>query len=109
MIGVDTDLRVTLWNSKAEAVTGYAKADVEGRDIIETLIRPENRSAVKEVLQATLRGTETNNYEFPLFTKDGEKLDFLLNATTRWDVKRECIVGVIGVGQDVTPFRNAMH
>ena len=59
---------------------------------------------MREVLDDALRGTQTANFEFPLFTKDGDRLDVLLNATTRRDV-HGAIVGVVGVGQDITSLK----
>ena len=61
----------------------------------------EYKSAVKEVLDDALRGTQTANFEFPLFKKNRERLEILLNATSRVDAQGK-IVGVVGVGQDIT-------
>ena len=44
---------------------------------------------------------QTADFEFPLFTKDGEVLDILLNTTPRRDETGD-IVGVVSVGQDIT-------
>ena len=41
---------------------------------------------------------------FPIMTKGGVKLDILMNATTRRDEEKR-IVGVIGIGQDITAFK----
>jgi PAS domain-containing protein len=41
------------------------------------------------------------NFEFPLMTKGGVRLDVLLNATTRRDEQGN-ISGVVGIGQDIT-------
>jgi signal transduction histidine kinase len=49
---------------------------------------------------------EAANFEFPLFTKDQKRVEVLLNATTRRDVSGN-VVGVIGVGQDVTERKQA--
>ena len=57
--------------------------------------------SVKEVLGNALQGRETANFEFPLYTKDQRRVDVLLNATTRRDVSGN-VVGVLGVGQDIT-------
>ena len=46
-------------------------------------------------------GNEAANFEFPLFTKDQKRVEVLLNATTRRDVSGY-VVGVIGVGQDLS-------
>ena len=54
-----------------------------------------------EVLDNALRGKETANFEFPLYTKAAERVEILLNAATRRDANGE-IVGVVGVGQDIT-------
>ena len=61
------------------------------------------RDAVKEVLDNALKGTQTANFEFPLFTKDGDRLIVLLNATTRRDARGE-IVGVVGWPLERVPF-----
>ena len=54
-----------------------------------------------EVLDNALKGKETANFEFPLYTKASERVEILLNAATRRDANNE-IVGVVGVGQDIT-------
>jgi PAS domain S-box-containing protein len=53
------------------------------------------------VLDNALQGRETANFEFPLYTKDRQRVEVLLNATTRRDVSG-AVVGMIGVGQDIT-------
>ena len=45
-------------------------------------------------------------FPFPLFKKNGERGEGLLNATTRRDASG-AIVGVVGVGQDITDRKNA--
>ena len=83
----------------------------------------------KQVLDDALQGIEKSNFEFPLFTSDQRRvevtqyvlitsaillvvmlvnLQVLLNATTRRDVTG-AIVGVIGVGQDITEMRRLME
>ncbi len=57
--------------------------------------------SVKEVLDNALQGREAANFEFPLYTKDQRRVEVLLNATTRRDVSGN-VVGVLGVGQDIT-------
>ena len=49
-------------------------------------------------MQNALNGAETANFEFPLYTKDGRRVEVLLNAATRVDITGK-IVGVVGVGQ----------
>ena len=101
IFGIDSKGHVNEWNQTAEKITGFNKDDVIGKDLVETYITEDYRAAVKEVLDKALIGNETANYEFPLFTKDGRRVMVLLNASTRRNAAGE-IVGVLGVGQDIT-------
>jgi PAS domain-containing protein len=68
---------------------------------LQDFITQEYQVRVKEVLDNALKGRETANFEFPLYTKDRQRVEVLLNATTRRDVSG-AVVGMIGVGQDIT-------
>ena len=95
-------VRVNEWNQQAEKITGFTKSEVMGQDLVAKFITDEYKASVAEVLQKALNGEETANYEFPLFTKSGDSsVDVLLNSTTRRDAAGR-IVGVVGVGQDIT-------
>ena len=50
---------------------------------------------------SSLAGVETANFEFPLITKAGARIEVLLNATTRKD-EQGGVIGVVGIGQDIT-------
>ena len=104
IFGVDTDGRVNEWNQMAAKITGYGKDEVMGRDLVGEFITDDYKAPVKRVLDKALAGEETANFEFPLFTKSGERVDILLNSTTRRDVSGN-IIGMIGIGQDITERR----
>eukprot|EP00960_Hanusia_phi_P006330 181599-Hanusia_phi.AAC.1 len=57
-----------------------------GQSLVEVYITEEFRASVKQVLDNALKGNETANFEFPLYTKDERRVEVLLNATTRRDV-----------------------
>ena len=101
IFGIDADGLVNEWNRKAMEITGYPKNEVVGRSLVQDFITPEFQDSVQEVLQNALGGTETDNFEFPLYTKDGKCVYVLLNASSRRD-NQGTIVGVVGVGQDIT-------
>jgi len=101
IFGIDTEGLVNEWNQSAARITGYSKSEVMGRDLVEGFIAEDYKESVKRVLDQALSGRETANYEFPLYTKSGARVDVLLNSTTRRDAQGE-VVGVVGVGQDVT-------
>jgi PAS domain S-box-containing protein len=101
IFGIDADGKVNEWNQQAEKITGFNKAEVMGRSLVSDFITDGYKASVGEVLEKALKGKETANYEFPLFTKSGDRVDVLLNSTTRRDTSGQ-IVGVVGVGQDIT-------
>merc|ERR1740117_68294 len=104
IFGIDKDGAVNEWNQTASAITGYTREEVFGQNLVKKYINPENQDAVDEVLTNALRGTDTANFEFPLFTKDGRRVEILLNASARCDVSGN-VVGVVGVGQDITSMK----
>ena len=75
-----------------------------GNHLVQRFITEEFKASVDKVLASALVGTETANFEFPMFTKFGERRVILLNATTRRGPNDE-VIGVIGVGQDITQIR----
>ncbi|KAG1709124.1 hypothetical protein DVH05_022756 [Phytophthora capsici] len=101
IFGVDANMCVNIWNRKAAQITNYAIDEVMGENLVETFISPEFRPIVAEVLSQALRGEETANFEFPLITRPGTRIEILLNATPRYD-SNGSIVGVVGIGQDIT-------
>ena len=104
IVGVDSDGRINEWNRTAARITGYDKAEAMGRDLVAEFIKDDFKSSVKDVLDNALAGEQTANYEFPLYTKDGNRVDVLLNSTSRRDEVGQ-IVGVVGVGQDITKLK----
>jgi PAS domain S-box-containing protein len=101
IFGIDAHGRINEWNKQSEQITGYTKAEVLGQELVANFITDDYKAPVGEVLNKALEGEETANYEFPLYTKSGERVDVLLNSTTRRDASGK-IVGVVGVGQDIT-------
>jgi PAS domain S-box-containing protein len=105
IFGIDIAGRVTVWNQKAAALSGWKEEEAVGKPLVESFIPADYREEVDRVLTMALAGTETANYEFPLFTKDNRRRDILLNATTRRGADGS-ITGVIGVGQDITELQS---
>ena len=68
---------------------------------MQEFITNEYKDAVSTVLNLALQGNETANFEFPLITKHGVRIEVLLNATTRRDEQGN-VIGVVGIGQDIT-------
>ena len=87
--------------SRTNPPNQYTSKEVMGKNLVEEYITPEYRSAVQDVLDEALKGSETANFEFPLMTKAHVRVEVLLNASTRRNEQGEAI-GVVGIGQDVT-------
>ncbi len=104
IFGIDPEGRVNEWNQTAVRISGFDKAEVMGRELVVDFITEEYKESVDAVIAKALLGKDTANFEFPLYTKDMQRVDVLLNATTRRDVEGD-IVGVIGVGQDITAVK----
>ena len=73
----------------------------DSNHLVREFIREEYRASVQNVFDSALNGTETANFEFPMITKRGARVEILLNATTRRDAMG-AVVGVVGIGQDIT-------
>jgi PAS domain S-box-containing protein len=101
IFGIDSKGLVNEWNQSSEKITGFKKKEVLGKNLVETYITEDYRKSVKLVLDNALKGNEIANYEFPLFTKDNQRVMVLLNSSTRRNADGK-IVGVLGVGQDIS-------
>ena len=101
IFGIDAKGNVNEWNQKSAEITGFNAEEVLGENLVEEFIRSDHRESVNDVLQKALKGDNTSNYEFPLYTKDNNLVRVLLNATTRRNANGD-VVGVVGVGQDIT-------
>ena len=84
IFGIDADGLVNEWNRKAVEITGFSKEEVMGQDLVRKFITAEFQEAVgKRCCRRLWAGEATANFEFPLYTKDGKRVEVLLNATTR--------------------------
>jgi PAS domain S-box-containing protein len=101
IFGIDNQGKVNEWNQKSAEITGFKSKDVLGKNLVDEFITADYRESVNKVLHQALKGDETSNFEFPLYTKENNLVMVLLNATTRRNSNGE-VVGVVGVGQDIT-------
>ena len=101
IIGIGTDGLINEWNQCAFRITGYKKDEALGRPLVDDFIADHNKPFAESVLNYALMGDESENCEFVVRTKTGKYVDVLANSTTRRDIEGK-IVGVIGIGQDVT-------
>ena len=101
IFGIDGAGCINEWNQKTAAITGYSKEDVLGRDLLDSLITAEYREEVGAMLRSTLQGATPTAHAFPLCTKQGDRVEVLLTPSSRRDAEGT-VIGVFGVGQDIT-------
>ena len=68
IFGVDHDSKITTWNRKISMVTGFAKEDVLGHELL-SFVNAEFVDDVQRLLQAGMSGKSSEGYIFPLFNK----------------------------------------
>ena len=83
IFGIDLNGMVNEWNNKSVEITGYSKEQVMGKSLVDEYISQDFRESVKSVLDDALNNKGTANFEFPIFTKDKQRIEILLNATPR--------------------------
>lgn len=105
LIAVDKNGRVEEWNRGAELLTGFTKEEAVGKRLVQRFIADEFSDSVQTMLSQGMNGQEITNYEFSLWTKSGHRRDILWSATGRRD-RHGNIVGVIGIGHDITELRS---
>jgi PAS domain S-box-containing protein len=101
IFGVDTLGCINLWNKSASQLIGYGTEEVMGCSLIQECITDNFKTLVHAVLVKALKGDETKNFEFLLFTKSVTRIELLLNATMRQDEQGN-VFGIVGIVQDIT-------
>jgi len=73
IIGLDKDHRIKIFNNGAEAVTGYSREEVLGKDWFTTLLKPEHVEEITAVWYDAW-GSDTTQYENPIIAKNGKEI-----------------------------------
>lgn len=105
MIAVDVHGCVDEWNHSAELLTGFKKAEAVGKNLVRNFVLEDSSDSVQTMLSQVLNGQEITNYEFSIWTKNGQQKEMLWSAAAKRDCNDQ-IVGVVGVGQDITELRS---
>ena len=107
VIGLDRDGRVTIFNRKAEAVTGYSKEEAVGSTLGE-LFSAEAGDTVHRLLEHfRLAGGSGFRCETTLVTKIGERKTVVWNASCLTDGDET--VGLMAFGEERTALQREEH
>ena len=62
IFGIDAKGRVNEWNNKAAEITGFARTEVMGQNLVQVYITEEYRDSVRGVLDNALKGREVSSF-----------------------------------------------
>lgn len=107
VVGLDAQGRVTLFNKAAQALTGYAPADLAGRNWLEVLVPEHRYPGAHGEFSRLAAGGAPGQFENPILTRSGEeRLISWQNSPLR---DGEQVTGVLSFGIDVTARREAQR
>ena len=105
---LDRDGRIVRFNRTCEKATGYSFAEIEGQQVWDVLIAPEERSAVRAVFERLLAGQIPNQYENYWLAKDSTRHLISWSNTALLDSEGK-VEFVIATGIDVTEQRRVWN
>ena len=101
VVVLDRQGRIVRFNRACERITGYASAEVIGREFWRFLLIPEEVEEVKAVLASLSEGRFPNEHENYWLTKDGRRRLISWSNTALTDADGS-VRYVIGTGIDIT-------
>ncbi len=101
----DLEGRIVDGNKAAQSITGYAKKDLVGKNLLELgLLHPEQVRKAVEVLARTAAGYPSGPDEFTLRRKNGTKI-FLENRSFPTVIKGQTLL--LGIARDISKRKMA--
>lgn len=105
IVGLDATGTVVTFNAHAEQVTGYARAEILGRNWFEVVVPKERYPDVWKEFGRLRQGSLPEEFENPILTKDGrERIISWRNTEIR---EAGALKGTISFGRDITESRRA--
>ena len=107
IVSRSTDGKFQSWNKGAERMFGYSAVEAIGRPV-SMILPPEERSAVEQKLQQTLRGEDVPPYETRRVTKDGRIIDVLASVSPVKD-RTGSVTSVSIIFHDITERKKSQE
>jgi len=101
----DNENKISLFNNAFEALTGYKKESVLGRNI-DVLFPPLQKEEIMQTIKKATKGEKWQSVEVPILCKGKETRIALWNSANITD-KDGNIVATIAQGQDITERKQA--
>jgi len=106
IIGLDNNYRVFLWNKGAEAMFGYKKEEVMGREF--DFLIPEillSKGEKKFLIDEVNRNGFLANYESERLKKNGETINVSISRFAIYDENNISSIGSVGILRDITTVK----
>jgi len=100
---VNRERKVVVFNRALTTITGFAKPEVLGQDLLDFVPEAE-RLKVMRVMAASLKGEAMSSFETRVIGRDGKEVKVAF-ATSAVMTQQGEVEGVIAIGQDLTRMR----
>jgi PAS domain S-box-containing protein len=100
IIGKTLDGTITSWNSGAENTYGYAAHEMIGKPI-NTIVPPERRNELPEILEKLKHGEHLEHYETVRIRKDGKPIQISLTISPIFD-DAGSVIGASTIARDIS-------
>ncbi len=106
IVVLSPEYRILEFNREAEAIYGWRRTDVLGKDYLQTFLPEAQRPGVSTLIQQILGGTAVRGFEGILRARSGEERIILWNGR-RLTGDGGRVLGIVAVGQDITERKRA--
>jgi PAS domain S-box-containing protein len=103
---LDAQGRIVRFNPFMEEISGYALAEVQGKDWFEAFVPEGERDRIRNLFLEAISCIQTRGNVNPIVTKDGRELEIEWYDKTLKD-KRGNVAGLLAVGQDISERRQS--
>jgi len=105
MIFINKRGRVVFVNKKCEEIMGYTKEEFLSPEFdFLSIIAPDYLQKIKADFERHLKGEEVGSYEYALITRDGRRINSIINTKL---IKYEGESSILGIVTDITERKKA--
>ncbi|MDD8018212.1 MAG: PAS domain S-box protein [Bacteroidota bacterium] len=101
----DLEGHLLYWNKYAETLHGWTMEELQGQNIFETLLPPDQRELVTSIVASAMQHGHGEG-EFMMNRKDGTQFPAHVGYNVAYDSKGK-IIGIVGASVDLTDIKKA--